>query len=79
MKCDLYNLALGIFDKISVKSPVILNKKIEIYKKYGDYLYSIGDFENSITKYILTIGNLEPSYVIRKVLFHFTQTNHTVI
>ena len=28
---------------------------------------SKGDFDGAITQYILTIGKLEPSYVIRKV------------
>ena len=31
------------------------------------YNYSKGDFDGAIAQYKLTIGTLEPSYVIRKV------------
>jgi vacuolar protein sorting-associated protein 11 len=41
---------------------------VETCTKYGDYLYSKGDYDASMKQYILTIGNLEPSYVIRKFL-----------
>ncbi|KAL2916894.1 Vacuolar protein sorting-associated protein 11 [Polyrhizophydium stewartii] len=41
---------------------------MDIYKRYGDHLYSRGDFDSSMKQYIKTIGNLEPSYVIRKFL-----------
>ncbi|KAI0223399.1 Vacuolar protein sorting-associated protein 11 [Massospora cicadina] len=39
----------------------------EIYRKYGDFLYSKGDYESAMSQYLLTLGQLEPSYVIRKV------------
>ena len=32
-------------------------------------LYSKGDYDGAITQYKLTIGTLEPSYVIRKVKY----------
>lgn len=35
--------------------------------KYGDYLYTKGDFENAAKQYIETINYIEPSYVIKKV------------
>lgn len=41
----------------------------DIYRKYGDFLYSKGDYESAMNQYIFTIGKLEPSYVIRKVVF----------
>ena len=41
---------------------------VQICKKYGDYLYSKQDFDQSIQQYIYTIGDLEPSYVVRKFL-----------
>ncbi len=40
----------------------------DIYRLYGDHLYSKGDFAGAISQYLNTIGNLEPSYVIRKFL-----------
>ncbi|KAJ3208800.1 Vacuolar protein sorting-associated protein 11 [Dinochytrium kinnereticum] len=41
---------------------------IEVHKRYGDYLYTKGDFDAATTQYTHTIGSLEPSYVIRKFL-----------
>jgi hypothetical protein len=38
----------------------------EIWSRYGDYLYTKGDFEGSIGQFVKTIGYLQPSYVIRK-------------
>ena len=40
---------------------------IEIFRQYGDHLYSKGDHDGAIAQYIKTIGKLEASYVIRKV------------
>eukprot|EP01059_Diplonema_ambulator_P031289 TRINITY_DN5693_c0_g2_i1.p1 TRINITY_DN5693_c0_g2~~TRINITY_DN5693_c0_g2_i1.p1 ORF type:complete len:987 (+),score=409.86 TRINITY_DN5693_c0_g2_i1:69-2963(+) len=40
----------------------------EIYKKYGDSLYQKTEYSGAVDQYIKTIGNLEPSYVIRKFL-----------
>lgn len=62
-KLNLYVLAINLahmqkYDDASIA---------EIFKKYGDYLYNKGDFDGSIEQYIRTIGQLEPSYVIRKV------------
>lgn len=39
----------------------------EIFKKYGDHMYQKSDYDNAMEQYIRTIGQLEPSYVIRKV------------
>ncbi|XP_052743338.1 vacuolar protein sorting-associated protein 11 homolog [Bicyclus anynana] len=41
---------------------------MEIYKQYGDHLYSKGDLKGAIDQYVKTIGWLETSYVIRKYL-----------
>ena len=41
---------------------------VDIQRKYGDHLYSKGDFSAAMSQYLLTIGRLEPSYVIRKFL-----------
>lgn len=40
----------------------------EIYKQYGDHLYSKGDLKGAIEQYVKTIGWLETAYVIRKYL-----------
>ncbi|XP_011305315.1 vacuolar protein sorting-associated protein 11 homolog [Fopius arisanus] len=41
---------------------------VDIFRQYGDHLYSKGDHNGAIEQYIRTIGKLEPSYVIRKFL-----------
>ncbi|KAF7495115.1 Vacuolar protein sorting-associated protein 11 -like protein [Sarcoptes scabiei] len=40
----------------------------DMFKQYGDHLYSNGDFDEAINQYCQTLGFLEPSYVIRKFL-----------
>ncbi|XP_064651834.1 vacuolar protein sorting-associated protein 11 homolog [Lineus longissimus] len=40
----------------------------DIFRQYGDHLYSKGDHDGAITEYIKTIGKLEASYVIRRFL-----------
>lgn len=42
----------------------------DIYRQYGDHLYSKGDHDGAIAQYIKTIGKLEASYVIRKVCIY---------
>ena len=39
---------------------------VDIFRQYGDHLYSKADFSGAIENYIKTIGQLEPSYVIRR-------------
>ncbi|KAI8352515.1 hypothetical protein BD560DRAFT_408869 [Blakeslea trispora] len=63
-KLNLYVLAINLahtqkYDDTSIA---------EIFKKYGDYQYNKGDYDGSMEQYIRTIGQLEPSYVIRKFL-----------
>ncbi|KAF6017142.1 VPS11 [Bugula neritina] len=42
---------------------------VDIFRLYGDYLYTErGDHDQAIEQYKMTIGKLEPSYVIRKFL-----------
>lgn len=62
-KLNLYVLAINLahmqkYDDTSIA---------EIFKKYGDHLYQKGDYDGAMEQYIRTIGQLEPSYVIRKV------------
>ncbi|KAI8997885.1 hypothetical protein BDB01DRAFT_864962 [Pilobolus umbonatus] len=63
-KMNLYVLAINLahmqkYDDTSIA---------EIFKKYGDHLYNKGDYDGAMEQYIRTIGELEPSYVIRKFL-----------
>ncbi|EFA75946.1 RING zinc finger-containing protein [Heterostelium album PN500] len=63
-KKNLYSVAIDL-----AKSQHYDNASIaDIYRKYGDHLYTKGDFDNAISQYLCTIGKLEPSYVIRKFL-----------
>jgi Tfp pilus assembly protein PilF len=39
----------------------------DIHRRYGDHLYAKGDFDGAMQQYLQTLGNLQPSYVIRKV------------
>lgn len=39
----------------------------DIYLRYGDHLYSKGDFDGAMVQYIRTLGYVQPSHVIRKV------------
>ena len=41
---------------------------MDIYLRYGDYLYQRTDYPRAVQQYIATIGYKEPSYVIRKFL-----------
>ncbi|KAI8806579.1 hypothetical protein BJ742DRAFT_816359 [Cladochytrium replicatum] len=41
---------------------------VEIYKRYGDWLYSKGEYDTAMQQYLRTVGQLEPSYIIRKFL-----------
>jgi len=39
----------------------------DIHRQYGDHIYSKGDYDGAMQQYLQTIGNVQPSYVIRKV------------
>nr|CAD7588133.1 unnamed protein product [Timema genevievae] len=41
---------------------------VDMFRQYGDHLYTKGDHTAAVDQYIKTIGKLEPSYVIRKYL-----------
>ena len=60
---SLYLIALNLgktqnLDKASVA---------DIHRQYGDHLYSKGDYDEAMKQFVKTIGNIQPSYVIRKV------------
>ncbi|KAF2149049.1 vacuolar protein sorting-associated protein 11 [Myriangium duriaei CBS 260.36] len=61
---DYYVLAINLAQKESV-DPVQQNI---IFRKYGDYLYSKGDYDTAMQQYLRAIDNTEPSHIIRKFL-----------
>ncbi|KAL0946382.1 hypothetical protein HGRIS_012612 [Hohenbuehelia grisea] len=40
----------------------------DIHRQYADHLYSKGDYDGAMQQFVKTIGNVQPSYVIRKFL-----------
>ncbi|CAK8684034.1 unnamed protein product [Clavelina lepadiformis] len=63
-KKNLYSLAVNLAKSQDLGKEGL----IDIFKQYGDHLYSKGDYDTAIIQYIKTIGHLEPSYIIRKFL-----------
>eukprot|EP00163_Fabomonas_tropica_P014549 TRINITY_DN2645_c0_g3_i4.p1 TRINITY_DN2645_c0_g3~~TRINITY_DN2645_c0_g3_i4.p1 ORF type:complete len:454 (+),score=82.80 TRINITY_DN2645_c0_g3_i4:150-1511(+) len=63
-KKNLYTIAINLAQSQQFDYALI----IDIFRKYGDHLYSKGDYDGAIGQYLRTIGRLEPSYVIRKFL-----------
>ncbi|XP_028167464.1 vacuolar protein sorting-associated protein 11 homolog [Ostrinia furnacalis] len=63
-KKNLYDVAI----RIASSQHYDVEGLTEIYKQYGDHLYSKGDLKGAIDQYVKTIGWLETSYVIRKYL-----------
>ncbi|AEO62020.1 hypothetical protein MYCTH_2312908 [Thermothelomyces thermophilus ATCC 42464] len=70
---NLYTLAV----ELAQKSGMDGQQQNVIYRKYGDYLYHKGDYDNAMTQYIKAIDSTEPSQVIRKFLD--TQRIHNLI
>jgi hypothetical protein len=68
-KKNMYDTAV----KIAKNNQYDLEGLSEIFKHYGDHLYSKGNFAAAVEQYIKTIGFLEPSYVIRR----FLDSRHT--
>ena len=60
-KKHMYNVAL----KIAANTPI--DSRL-IHKKFGDHLYSKGDYNQAVQQYIETIGYLDSSRVILKFL-----------
>lgn len=63
-KKNLYAIAISLASSQSLDPSTV----VDIYRRYGDHLYSKGDYDAAISQYLKTIGKLEPSYVIRKFL-----------
>lgn len=63
-KKNLYDIAV----RIAKSSEYDTEGLADIFKQYGDHLYSKGDFAGAVEQYSKTISFLEPSYVIRRFL-----------
>ena len=59
-----FEIALKIAQKQNLSPSVIAS----IHKTKGDKSYNRKNFDDAINEYIMTIGSLEPSYVIKKFL-----------
>ena len=63
-KKNFYDVAI----KIAKSNQYDTYGLVDIFRQYGDHLYSKADYSGAIENYIKTIGQLEPSYVIRRFL-----------
>ncbi|XP_062107206.1 vacuolar protein-sorting-associated protein 11 homolog [Humulus lupulus] len=63
-KKNLYTVAINLVQSQQADAAATA----EVLRKYGDHLYSKQDYDEAMAQYILTIGHLEPSYVIQKFL-----------
>ncbi|KAI5292012.1 hypothetical protein KEM52_006685, partial [Ascosphaera acerosa] len=61
---NLYILAINMAQKVGIDKMA----QNEIFRRYGDYLYSKGDLDTAMQQYLRAIDNTEPSQVIRKYL-----------
>ncbi|GAB2233744.1 hypothetical protein Droror1_Dr00002973 [Drosera rotundifolia] len=63
-KKNLYTVAINLVQSQQADA----GATAEVLRKYGDHLYSKQDYDAAMAQYILTIGHLEPSFVIQKFL-----------
>ncbi|GAA5856509.1 hypothetical protein JCM8547_008777 [Rhodosporidiobolus lusitaniae] len=61
---NLYTLAVSLAQSRGLSSSEVA----EIYRRYGDHLYSKADYEGAMSCYLKTVGVVQASYVIRKFL-----------
>ncbi|GAA5840938.1 hypothetical protein JCM11251_007644 [Rhodosporidiobolus azoricus] len=61
---NLYTLAISLAQSRGLPQ----NEVAEIYRRYGDHLYSKADYEGAMGCYLKTVGVVQASYVIRKFL-----------
>ncbi|KRZ80105.1 Vacuolar protein sorting-associated protein 11 -like protein, partial [Trichinella papuae] len=61
---NLFDLAIKVSERNNVSKKQLSN----IYQFYGDYFYKKRDYSNALKQYMRTIGTLDTSYVIRKLL-----------
>lgn len=70
---NLYTLAADLARRCGMDA----QQQNIIFRKYGDYLYQKGNYDDAMTQYIKAIDSTEPSQVIRKFLD--TQRIHNLI
>lgn len=70
---NLYHLAI----ELARKSGLDAAQQNVIFRRFGDYLYHKGSYDEAMAQYIKAIDNTEPSQVIRKFLD--TQRIHNLI
>ncbi|KAK0639115.1 hypothetical protein B0T16DRAFT_432049 [Cercophora newfieldiana] len=70
---NLYTLAAELAQKCGMDA----KQQNIIFRKYGDYLYQKGNYDEAMAQYIKAIDSTEPSQVIRKFLD--TQRIHNLI
>ncbi|KAG6509672.1 vacuolar protein-sorting-associated protein 11 homolog [Zingiber officinale] len=63
-KKNLYTVAINLVQSQQADAAATA----EVLRKYADHLYGKQDYDEAMSQYILTIGHLEPSYVIQKFL-----------
>lgn len=63
-KKNLYTVAINLVQTQQADAAATA----EVLRKYGNHLYGKQDYDEAMAQYILTIGHLEPSYVIQKFL-----------
>jgi len=61
---DHYILAIQLAQRAGLENA----KQNVIFRRYGDYLYSKGDYDTAMQQYLKAIDNTEPSQIIRKFL-----------
>jgi Tfp pilus assembly protein PilF len=61
---SLYPIALNLAKTQNMDDASVA----DIHKQYGDHLYAKGNYDEAMQQYLKTIGFVQPSYVIRKVL-----------
>lgn len=71
---SLYILALNLAKTQGLDAASVA----DIHRQYGDHQYSKGNYDGAMQQYVQTIGQLQPSYVIRKVeTYSYYSTNVT--
>lgn len=73
VKKSFYTLAITVATEEQCDMMVVM----QLYKQYGDVLFSKADYTGAIQQYCHTIGYILPSYVIKKFLD--TQRIHNLI
>lgn len=63
---NLFTYAINLAQKAGLDA----QQKNTIYRKYGDFMYQKGEYDNAMEQYLKAIDSTEPSQVIRKVSFH---------